>query len=112
MKTQNFAMGIDIEDISRFSDKKYKKNKLFYHKIFTKDEIKYCLNKSNPYPHFAVRFCAKEAAIKALNGKITELKKIEVKMKNSKPTLRLPGGKRGIVSISHTKRYAIAIVIM
>lgn len=106
------SIGIDIEEISRFSKKKYEHTRSFYKKIFTKDEIEYCLSKSNPYPHFAARFCAKEAAIKALNVKSFKLTDIEVKMKNSKPVLTLPNGKNAIVSMSHTTKYAIATVLI
>lgn len=106
------SVGIDIEEISRFSRIKYEKRRSFYKKIFSDDEIKYCLAKSNPYPHFAVRFCAKEAAIKALNNPKINLKEIQVVMKSNKPILDLPYGKKGLLSLSHTKKYAIAVVLL
>jgi len=80
----DFSIGVDIEDISRFSKLSYTSKKSFYDKIFTKKEIKYCLSKKNPYPHFTVRFCAKEATIKALENSNLSLKEIEIKMKNEK----------------------------
>ena len=52
---------VDIESISRFRMMPFVKHKNFYKRIFTEREIMYCLSKMNPYQHFAVRFCAKEA---------------------------------------------------
>jgi len=106
------GIGVDIEEIKRFSRNKYEKKKNFYNKIFTTSEIKYCLSKTNPYPHFAARFCAKEAVIKALQNSNINLKDIEVKMIKNKPVLKLPKNKQGLVSISHTKDYAIAFVLI
>lgn len=31
-------------------------------------ELKYCLSKTNPYPHLAARFAGKEAVIKLISG--------------------------------------------
>ena len=106
------SIGVDIEEITRFSKISFKTRQSFYKRIFTKNEIKYCLSKSNPYPHFAVRFCAKEAAIKALKNKKIKFSDIEVSIKNDKPVLNLPDGKKSMVSLSHTKKYAMAFVIL
>ena len=38
----------------------------FTHRVFTEAEIAYCASKHNPAPHYAGRFSAKEAAMKAL----------------------------------------------
>lgn len=105
-------IGVDIEEISRFSCKKYENNRNFYAKIFTPKEIKYCLNKSNPYPHFTVRFCAKEAVLKAFKNNKFAFTDIEIKMKNKKPILSLPLGQKALISMSHTNKYAIAFVIL
>jgi holo-[acyl-carrier protein] synthase len=106
------SIGIDIEEISRFSKKKFDKNCNFYKKIFTAKEIEYCMNKKNPYQHFAVRFCAKEATIKALQNKKIGLKQIEIVMKNNIPSLVLPNEMNVSVSLSHTKKYATAVVLI
>ena len=106
------SIGIDIEEIDRFAKNKYRKKESFYNKIFTPQEIRYCLSKTNPYPHFTARFCAKEAAIKALQNKKISFLDIEIKMKKGKPVLELPNRLKGLVSLSHTKKYAIACVII
>ena len=102
---------MDIEEIDRFSEKKYEENQSFYSKIFTSQEIEYCLSKPNPYPHFAVRFCAKEAAIKAFDRKL-RLTEIEVYLKNKKPFLKtsLLDDDDVSVSLSHSKNFAVAVV--
>jgi len=105
-------IGIDIEETSRFSQKKYSSNIKFYNKIFTENEIKYCLNKSNPYLHFTARFCAKEAAIKATSNTSLKFKDIEIKIKNTKPTIYINNEQIATVSLSHTSNYAIAIVLL
>lgn len=110
------GIGIDVEDISRFEKIDYNKKKNFYEKIFTDEEIKYCLKKTNPYPHFAVRFCAKEAFIKASSATMKDLKKIEVVLENNKPkivTSVVNDKKNQIhVSMSHSEKTATAMVII
>jgi holo-[acyl-carrier protein] synthase len=56
-------IGTDIEDIERFESLE----KQFISKVFSKKEISYCLSTKKPAEHFAVRFAAKEAIIKAFN---------------------------------------------
>jgi len=105
------GIGIDIEEISRFSDKQFEGNKKFYSRIFSDEEIKYCLSFNDPYPHFTARFCAKEASIKALKKKIG-IKKIQIKNINHKPYIQFSGDILGDVSLSHSKEYAVAVVII
>ncbi len=106
------GIGIDIEDIARFRKKPFGKNKAFYKKIFTEKEIKYCFGRANPYRHFAARFCAKEAVIKA-SGKNLLLNQIEVLKQGKNPKIVVKGHNLNtLVSLSHTKDYATAIVIL
>ena len=58
----NFAIGTDIEENSRFEDK----TSDFLERIFTDSELKYCFKHKKPAPHLCARFCAKEAVVKAL----------------------------------------------
>ena len=105
-------VGVDIEETKRFSTNTYNNHKTFYKKIFTENEIRYCLSKVNPHLHFAVRFCAKEAAIKAIDDRKISLQDIEIKIEKNKPKIILPLGLKGNVSMSHTKNIAIATVII
>lgn len=107
-------LGIDIAEISRFRDLPYEKNKKFYEKIFVNNEIKYCLDKKDPYPHFAVRFAAKEAFFKASQK---TLECIDVEIKNTstgKPELYIHRRKTKniLLSLSHTKELAVAVVVI
>ena len=106
------GIGIDIEEISRFIGKKFLENQNFYEKIFTKNEIKYCLSKEDPYPHFTARFCAKEALIKAIGNSTIKLIDIEVKNVDKKPQLQFETNSQLMLSISHTSKYAIAVVLI
>lgn len=108
------GIGIDIEDISRFRAIPYERNEKFYGKIFNEDEIKYCLLKVEPYQHFAVRFCAKEAFIKAISPnpglKMINYKDIHIKLEKSKPVI-IYRQKKYLLSLAHDKDKAIAVVI-
>jgi len=106
------SIGTDIEKVSKFREKEFTKNEKFYEKIFTKNEITYCLEKIDPYPHFTARFCAKEATIKAIENNELTLEEIEIKSNNGIPSLKLPKPFSGLISMSHTKEYAIAFVVI
>ena len=106
-------IGIDIVDVERFRRKTIGENKSFYKKIFTDLEIRYCQKFSDPYPHFAGKFALKEAVQKSIQENIV-FKKIETYHTNSKPEIKIENQERKyvfIASISHEKKYAIAIAI-
>lgn len=108
-------IGTDIVKVSRFKNMP----KGFVKKVFTPLEIKYCLSKSDPSQHFAARFAAKEAVIKALKQpKKIGFSNIEIfNNGDNSPSARLVhlGGKNFskdiCVSLSHTEDYAIAVAI-
>jgi len=104
-------IGVDIEDISRFKELDFNQNKKFYEKIFNVNEIKYCLSKKDPYQHFAARFCAKEAFIKAISKPIKDYKDIEIRIKNNKPFI-IWNDTKHLLSLSHEKDKAIAFVMV
>ena len=116
-----FQVGVDCEEISRFRRLPYNKNKRFYRKIFTEPEINYCVSYKDPYPRFAVRFAAKEAAIKALNS-ITKAYYADIEVqkdKTAQPRLnvskkRLKDVRRFAISLSlaHSRSHAIALVVV
>ncbi len=106
------SIGTDIEDINRFSNKDEK----FLKRIFTQEELNYCLNKKSPSCYLCARFCAKEAVIKGLCQKIP-YNKIEI-LKNEKGAPFVNILTKGFenhsfsLSISHEKDKAIACVII
>jgi holo-[acyl-carrier protein] synthase len=99
----------------------------FEEEVFTDGERAYCRKRPDPWPHFAARFAAKEAVLKALGrglfgeGVDRALKEIEVLRDEGPPSLRLTGGtgKRvesmrlgtPALSLSHDGDVAIASVV-
>jgi len=113
-KSSIAGIGIDIEEISRFRKLPYEEREEFYTTIFTESEIRYCLEKRDPYPHFAVRFCAKEAFCKASpRQQIKNPLDIEIVMKGRIPQVRCNLlGQTIHLSMSHTNNHATAIVFI
>ena len=64
---ERIEIGIDIEMVNTFIKMSLTKTHPFTKKFFTKSEINYCFNQSNPFEHLCVRFAAKEATIKAFS---------------------------------------------
>ena len=111
---ENFGVGIDIVKIERFRKKNYKKNKNFYEKIFSKQEINYCLKFKDPYPHFAGKFGIKESVIKSVPDRIY-FRDISSSYYKNHPVVELSGKTAKkysfLVSVTHEKEYAVAVVI-
>jgi len=117
---EKIAVGVDIENISKFQDLEQNKDRKFLQKIFTDFEINYCFQKINPAQHLAVRFAAKEAVMKASNSIVSKtllLTDIEIKNDdNDKPNVyfknNTPSNMEISLSMSHNDGNAIAFVIM
>jgi len=111
---ESSGVGIDIVEVDRFKKKKYEKNKIFYKKIFVCSEINYCLKFKNSAERFAAKFAIKEAVIKSISEKIHFID-IEIIYKNAKPGIKLRNSLQKkynfLVSVSHEKDFAVAIVI-
>jgi holo-[acyl-carrier protein] synthase len=117
--------GIDIIEVERIAVRVGRDNG-FKEFVFSKDEMSYCDAKTHPFQHYAARFAAKEAFLKALGrGWDSGLQWNEIEIvneTNGKPALRITGmtekmlapmGIRIIhVSLSHLKSMATAIVIL
>lgn len=115
--------GTDIIEVSRIKESIEKLGEKFLNKIYTKEEIEYCLSKNNmKYQHFAARFAAKEAIFKAISSLIKN--KYEITWKdvevlndeNGRPYVHFLNNNYNIeqidISISHLKEYAIATCIV
>ena len=111
---ESSGVGIDIVEVDRFKKKKYEKNKIFYKKIFVCSEINYCLKFKNSAERFAAKFAIKEAVIKSISEKIHFID-IEIIYKNAKPGIKLRNSLQKkynfLVSVSHEKDFAVAVVI-
>jgi holo-[acyl-carrier protein] synthase len=113
------SIGIDIQDIDAFRVRTMENSERFYRRVFTESEIEYCLTKRNPAQHFAARFAAKEAAIKALAPRRIAPREIEVRnTKSGKPEITLhrtgalPPGHKLEISLTHTPAYAAAAALL
>ena len=107
-----FKIGIDLIEVDRIK-KAIERNVGFKEKIFSKKEIEYCETKKNKYESYAVRFCAKESFVKAMNVSI-DFKEFEVLNEaNGKPYMMYKGERiNGEISLSHTNEYAIANILI
>ena len=120
--------GVDIVDVSKIKGI-MERRPPFAGEVFSEEESRYCLSRRDPYVHFAGRFAAKEACLKALGtglsaqGIDSALGEIEILPDRSgRPVLHLSGwtGKicrrKGVdqltVSISHSAGAAISTVIL
>ncbi len=119
------GLGTDLIEINRIVEKINKKSG-FRETVFSKKEIVYCESKSNKFEHYAARFAAKESFFKALGtGWITGTHFNEVEIINdksgkpvlvlldeTKKTLSPLGITKILVSMSHLKEIASAVVII
>tara|TARA_Y100000590_G_scaffold90160_1_gene101626 strand:+ start:2416 stop:2775 length:360 start_codon:yes stop_codon:yes gene_type:complete len=109
----DIGVGIDLVDINRFKERPYSINQSFYKKIFSDDEINYCLKFTDSSRHFAGKFALKEALIKSIKKKI-QFSDILTFHLDSKPQIKLSKNTEEYgfhVSLSHETNFAIGIVI-
>ena len=117
--------GVDIAETSRIGQSLERHGERFTKRIFTAAEIAYCERFKNRAERYAARFAAKEAAFKALGTGWREgIRWLDVEVvhqPSGKPELVLTGRAQqtarelGVtsmsVSISHSDRYVVAMVI-
>ena len=60
------GIGVDVVDVRRMKKTLAEQGNAFKKKVFTEQEVEYCIAKKNPHEHFAARFAAKEAVGKAM----------------------------------------------
>lgn len=61
-----FGVGLDLEDLADFGRTLAQSGEPFLKRVFTEQEIEYCEAQPHSHQSYAVRYCAKEAAMKAL----------------------------------------------
>jgi holo-[acyl-carrier protein] synthase len=125
MSPMIFGVGTDIIEVGRV-EQKLARTEGLKKKLFTETETAYCESKHRPALHYAARFAAKEAFLKAMGtGWSGGHKFDEIEVVNDplgKPELFVYGkvrefcGARGVtrmsVSLSHVKEMAAAVVIL
>ncbi|MBN2654494.1 MAG: holo-ACP synthase [Nitrospirae bacterium] len=123
------GIGTDIVEIKRIKHAIARWGNRLVERIFSPREIEYCYSKSEPSTHFAARFAAKEALIKAIgtssigSGAAYSLKNIEVSNSQSgapmlvlKPGIidqdKYEGSLRLHLTLTHEREYACAFVVL
>ncbi len=119
------GIGVDIIEVSRVQ-KYIAKDNGFKEKVFSKKEIVFCESKGkNKAQHYATRFAAKEAFLKATGQGLllsNDLNEIEVEvMESGKPEILLAGKLASVtkinkwmvyVSLAHLRSTACAMVVI
>jgi len=119
------GLGIDATDIDRIADTIERYGDRFLRRIFTDGEIAYCARRRVPAIHFAGRFAAKEAAMKALgtgNSQGVLWRDVEIVRRGGPPQLQFHGGagrrfaaiggRTSLLTITHSEELAFAQVII
>jgi holo-[acyl-carrier protein] synthase len=115
---QILGTGVDIIEVERIERSLARFGERFLRKHFTGVEIAYCSSKARPAQHFAARFAAKEAVIKAIgSGPRLHLHQIEISRDSAgRPCATVldhahPGCGMFQISMSHTHNHAVAVAI-
>jgi holo-[acyl-carrier protein] synthase len=116
------GIGIDLVHMPRLRAVIERWQERFVERVFTESEIAYCRARRDPVPHFAARFAAKEAALKALGTGLrlgVRWRELEVRRERGQaPVLVLSGrsreiglsrgGSRMLLALTHDGEYAMA----
>ncbi|QWV96294.1 holo-[acyl-carrier-protein] synthase [Geomonas nitrogeniifigens] len=121
-----YGTGVDIVEIARFDKFLKQGNDALIQRVFTRGEIDYCSVKKLSAQHYALRFAAKEAFLKALGTGLRDgLSWQDMEVVNDslgKPSLRLGGRAEELfreaglsscfLSLSHDAGCAVAMVVL
>lgn len=118
--------GVDMVSVSRLEEAAKRSGERFLNRIFTKEERAYCESKRFKYEHYAARFAAKEAMMKAMEVRRQNrfrFREIEVRRRpTGKPEIALsresrarfgvPEGAQIELSMAHERGYAVSFVVL
>jgi len=116
------GLGNDIIEISRARPSIERHGHHFIKKLFSQKEQDYCYKFQDPVPHFAGRFAAKEAIVKALGtGFGADISWLDIEVINndrgmpevfiSEKIANRFDNPSLVISISHCQEYASAVVV-
>ncbi len=120
------GLGMDLVEIARLRAFHDRWGEAGLRRIFTADEIAYCLRQTDPAPSLAARFAAKEAFFKAVGqgwGRGGDWREVEVRRDpGGAPELRWSGraeraadalgGRRCHLTLTHSRSTAAAVLIL
>ena len=119
--------GIDLVKVERMERRiGGRSGKTFLKRVFSAAEQEYCGSKRMKFEHYAARFAAKEAVLKALKVRPKEslrLSGIEIRHEAtgrpfvvldaaSRKRFRIPAQAQIELSVAHEREYAIATVVI
>ena len=119
------GLGTDIVECVRIRKMIEEHGELFLQRVYTEKEIRYCNSRRRATEHFAGRWAAKEAVLKALGtGWRRGISWRDIEIRNDysgQPKVAVRGGAKEIakklrlddvlISISHCRTYATAYAI-
>jgi len=119
------GIGTDIVECLRIAQMIERHGELFLNRVFTTNEIGYCSARKASTQHYAGRWAAKEAVLKAMGtGWAKGIKWVDIEVRHDqsgRPTIALGGGARetcerlGIaemhISLSHCRTFATAYAV-
>jgi holo-[acyl-carrier protein] synthase len=119
------GIGTDIVECLRIAQMIERHGELFLTRVYTPYEIDYCSARKAATQHYAGRFAAKEAVLKALGtGWTRGIHWADIEVRNDlggKPSIALAGGARELcgklgitemlISISHCRSHATAFAV-
>jgi holo-[acyl-carrier protein] synthase len=119
------GIGTDIIECPRIGRMIEEHGELFLYRVYTEREMRYCQSKKHAIEHFAGRWAAKEAILKAIgSGWARGIAWTDLEVRNDptgEPKVMVRGGARDLaiargignilVSISHCRTYATAYAI-
>lgn len=118
------GIGIDIVEIDRV-ERIIERQPRFVSRVFTNLEQQYCQNKTRPAVHYALRFAAKEALLKALGTGFRGVKWTDIEIDHDdlgKPFINLSNAASQVaaskeidrihLSLSFDRLNAVAVVLV
>lgn len=118
--------GVDIISVERLEQAARRHGERFLNRIFTSEERAYCETKRFKYEHYAARFAAKEAMMKAMEIRRKNrfrFREIEVRRRptgkpeiflapESRSRFGLPQKTQIELSMAHERGYAVSFVVL
>lgn len=120
------GLGTDIVEVDRIRRVMERQGDRFLRRVYTEEELEYCLKMKHPHKHLAARFAAKEAVSKAFTtgiGAQLGWKSVSIyKGERQEPLVRLDekgaallkevGATHVWVSLTHTETLAQAVAAL
>jgi holo-[acyl-carrier protein] synthase len=118
------GIGAEITECLRIARLIERHGEMFIHRVYTEEEVRYCQSRRESTQHFAERWAAKEAVLKALGIGTRGVSWTDIEIRKSpfgRPTVAVQGAIKDaverlgvgevLVSIAHCRAHAVAYAI-